>query len=434
MPTSGSTATDGRSADVAGVGFAIDVIHDRVPPALLQASDASDLPLFEVGSRTPFIGIIRFVADVMATERLSRYAWLLDAQRAVAGAALHDDGLGEILRTLSQRLQTWVALFDTKARVVSHAGTVPAPIEERIGEEARMLLGRGMPASLDTGDEHRATLQTIGRSRRLRGVLAVGTPERLDPAERDLIGTVIAIASMALEQQGRLQVSRFRVRTAVIEMLAAGRVREAQRTARAVDARLPEPPCLVGTVAAGWDRAVLEELENIEDRGRDLFVAERDDRILLLTSEAALPALADAAHQRGIGIGIARLTSWATLEDDIRASSYAALDASGVARYENLTGHGLIGALRRQGGDVLSRTVLEPLATLPDAERDRLLRSAEVWLDANAAWDPAARVLGIHRHTLRARIAQLAQVLDLDLETFAGRAELWAALELNRQD
>lgn len=422
-----------RGADIAGIGFAVDVIHDRVPPALAEACAQTGLPLFEVGARTPFIGIIRFVADVIAAERVSRYAWLLDAQRAVAGAALRDDGLGEILRTLAIRLQTWVVLFDAKGSVVGSAGAVPDAGDGGAGEQARMLLGRGLPASLDTEGEARATLQTIGRSRRLRGVLAVGNPERLDPAEKDLIGTVIAIASIALEQQRRLQASRRRVRSAVVEMLVAGRVREAQRTARAVGATLPEPPCRIA-VATSWDGAVLEELENTEDHTGALFVAERDDRVILLMAEEALPAVTAVAEKRGIGVGVARLESWAGVEDGIRMSSHAAHDASGVAFYDDIADRGLIGALRTRGGEMLSRTLLEPLATMDEAERERLIRSAQVWLDANAAWDPAARVLGIHRHTLRARMTQLGQVLGLDLETFAGRAELWAALELARRE
>ncbi|KEP74951.1 hypothetical protein HR12_01830, partial [Microbacterium sp. SUBG005] len=98
--------------------------------------------------------------------------------------------------------------------------------------------------------------------------------------------------------------------------------------------------------------------------------------------------------------------------------------------YDELAGRGLVGALRERGGEVLARSLLQPLAVLPASERKRLLASARVWLDANGAWDPAARSLGIHRHTLKARVAHLEQVLEIDLSSFAARAELWAALEL----
>jgi purine catabolism regulator len=37
----------------------------------------------------------------------------------------------------------------------------------------------------------------------------------------------------------------------------------------------------------------------------------------------------------------------------------------------------------------------------------------------------------VHRHTVRARIAAAERALDVDLGTFAARAELWAALSLS---
>lgn len=53
---------------------------------------------------------------------------------------------------------------------------------------------------------------------------------------------------------------------------------------------------------------------------------------------------------------------------------------------------------------------------------------AEVWLRHNAQWDPAARELGRHRHTVKAQIRQLERCLDLALDTFDAKARLWALL------
>ena len=75
--------------------------------------------------------------------------------------------------------------------------------------------------------------------------------------------------------------------------------------------------------------------------------------------------------------------------------------------------------------------MLAPLDHLPEDHRERLLAAARAWFAANTAWDPAARALDIHRHTLRARIDELGDVLNLDLSSFSGRAQLWAALELS---
>ncbi|WP_143187213.1 helix-turn-helix domain-containing protein, partial [Microbacterium sp. AR7-10] len=42
--------------------------------------------------------------------------------------------------------------------------------------------------------------------------------------------------------------------------------------------------------------------------------------------------------------------------------------------------------------------------------------------------EQTAASLGIHRHTLRSRIAQAAVLLGTDLTSFPARAELWATL------
>ncbi len=72
------------------------------------------------------------------------------------------------------------------------------------------------------------------------------------------------------------------------------------------------------------------------------------------------------------------------------------------------------------------------LDALAANEREMLLDAVTVWLEHNGAWDPAARKLGVHRHTLRHRVSAVERLTGLDLSQFAGRAELWAVLQLAR--
>ena len=58
-----------------------------------------------------------------------------------------------------------------------------------------------------------------------------------------------------------------------------------------------------------------------------------------------------------------------------------------------------------------------------------LERSLRTWLEHDAKADPAAAALGVHRHTLRSRIAQAGTILGADLSTFPARAELWTLLQ-----
>jgi purine catabolism regulator len=230
-----------RAHGVVGLGFATDIIHDRVPLAVVRAGEAVDLPIVEIADRAPFIRIIRFVADIIAADRAARLSWLLDAQRAVARAAVRDDGLREILHTLSHLLGAWVELYDALGGRLSLPGLRSAPrgVEIEVGRDVRRLLERRTAASLVVPSAGHALLQTIGQSSRLRGVLAIGGAEPLDPAGKELVATVVALASIALEQQRGVQTALRSVRAGVVEMLLDGHVDAARRRGRLGGGRTP---------------------------------------------------------------------------------------------------------------------------------------------------------------------------------------------------
>ena len=70
------------------------------------------------------------------------------------------------------------------------------------------------------------------------------------------------------------------------------------------------------------------------------------------------------------------------------------------------------------------------LAPLLTPEGGVLLESARIWLRCNGAWEPAARELGVHRHTLRNRMTAVERALGVDLDDVDARTELWLALSL----
>ena len=59
---------------------------------------------------------------------------------------------------------------------------------------------------------------------------------------------------------------------------------------------------------------------------------------------------------------------------------------------------------------------------------EQLEATLTAWLQEDAVAEAAALRLGIHRHTVRARVRRAGDVLDRDLSSFAARAEMWAAL------
>ncbi|MGW1604428.1 helix-turn-helix domain-containing protein [Streptomyces eurythermus] len=70
-----------------------------------------------------------------------------------------------------------------------------------------------------------------------------------------------------------------------------------------------------------------------------------------------------------------------------------------------------------------ARALLAPLAGQP-----ALAETLRAWLSLHGSWDRTAVALGVHRNTVRQRVARCAALLDTDLDDPDVRMELWFAL------
>lgn len=74
-------------------------------------------------------------------------------------------------------------------------------------------------------------------------------------------------------------------------------------------------------------------------------------------------------------------------------------------------------------------SLVHPLLEHDALTGDDLIGTLGTWLRCDAVAEAAALRLGIHRHTVRARLRRAAELLDRDLDAFPARAEVWAALQ-----
>ena len=75
--------------------------------------------------------------------------------------------------------------------------------------------------------------------------------------------------------------------------------------------------------------------------------------------------------------------------------------------------------------------MLRPVREYDAANGTDLIGDTRVWLEHHGQWDPAARALGIHRHTLRNRISVVEKLTATPLTTVEARTNLWLALQLD---
>ncbi|MGN7199577.1 PucR family transcriptional regulator [Arthrobacter sp. SAFR-044] len=423
---------------IVGLGFATQVVHGTLPPGLEEACRDQGLPLVEVPDRTPFIAIIRTVADYLAREEHARAEWSLQAQRAISRAALRPDGLTSILGELERQLHSWVALYDAAGNYVRMPRNRPVPSEiaAGVGRKVRQALELGTrSASHFDVDGQSVTLQTLGRKDNLRGALVLGAIEPLDPARADIVNSVIGLASLALEQARTLDTARRHLRAGVFEQLLAGSTDVAFRTARQVWGQLPRDPLMV-TVSRQESPApnLLEALELLADDHRGaVFYALRGEVLVILAGQAHQGKVLELLGRHGATCGVSAEAPMeglaGALEEATRALRRAAEVGRAVVEFSELSTGGMLGLLREEKAGPVARGLLQPLISHDAAEQTELLETVREWFANNCAWDKTARRLGVHRHTLRNRIDTAGRILGLNLDSMQDRLELYAAVQ-----
>jgi purine catabolism regulator len=421
----------GRLADrgVVALGFGTEVVRSGTPRELVAACAQRGVPLLEVPYRTPFIAIIRWAADVIAREARARDDWSLAAQRAISLAALSQGGLTGVLVALAEQLRSRVAVFDAAGEIdelVSPSAFGSSEVETLSTEAKRLLAHGGRSAGTIVLGGERASLQTLGRRNELRGVLAVvGGPE-LDLAAQTVVTSAVALAEVALEQGMSRRGSLMPLHGQLLTLLRSGAFDLVRRV-------LPELPTGSIVVALCRVRGEPEQLQDAIERAvpaARAFLAPFDGDVIVLASVSDWRALRSFVRARMIAAGASEPTDLVRLGVGItqarRALEIALRRGDTVVEFGEVRDSDFLGLLSQsQLGDAADARLS---ALLADSSGRELLRCASVWLTHNGMWDPASRELGIHRHSLKARIDQVGRALGLSLDTFADRAQLWAML------
>lgn len=424
---------------VVGLGFGTEVVRAGIPPALVDACRGTRMPLFEVPYRTPFIAVARANAEAIAAQTYARRSWALAAQRAIALAALRPDGLGATVAELARQLGSWVGMYDAAGELSREhpVGGLDDETTEALRREVAGVLGRGARAgsSLRIGQTP-FSLQTLGRGGHLRGVIAIAAGD-LDQEGRGVVTAVIAMAGLALEQQQGLSRARGALRAGLMQTLLTGDPALARRIARELWGPLPAAPVNVAvTDAAAAGDALTELLElRVEERRGTLFFGRADDDLVLVVPSGDRTALDEIAERFGSRLGVSEATGYDGFADAVaqartardRGAGGAGTADGSITAFAEVARSGVLSALSSEAR-ALARAELAPLRDHDEAEGTRLIETLQAWLSSDCSHEASARVLGVHRHTVRTRLALAERVLGRDLTSFATRAELWAAL------
>lgn len=428
-------------ARAAAIGFGVGVEHPRTPRALVAAASAYRLALFEVPPPTPFIAVSKAAAGLLQADELRAARHALGVQQRLLDGARGGQGPAELLSSIAQATGRRLALRQGDGTLIAAAVGFP---EDAPGTESVPLDAEG-DASL---------------------LLADGPP--LEPEERAVVAAGAMVLGLELRGARREEERERRRWAALTEGLLRGEALGAAATILAPEMELPRRIRAIAVQGdperiAAWFRAQRHGLDRLvtpgEPRGAGLAVA----RQLCADAPEAVDRAVESLRRFGLDCIVGRPAALAEAPLSLRSAERrldALPGAAGVYRDPRLPiavraeedAPLLEALLEGRPGEPspngrLCAAVLGPLArpaanadaTLEDsgldarlepAERESLRETLRVFLAHGGRRQPAAEQLGIHRNTLRDRLARIERITGRLVDDADHRAELWLALRL----
>ncbi|MCX4778539.1 PucR family transcriptional regulator [Streptomyces sp. NBC_01264] len=392
-------------AGVGAVGFGVTPVHGTVPRALIEACERHGLPLVEVPPGTPFTAVGRSVWRLMAQARTAELRRVTEAQQSLAAAAARPDPVPAVLRRLAAALGGWAGLLptgppDASAATGASAGAAPAPevLDVLDGLARRVAPGSAVTATAAHDGLH-LSVHALGDG----WALGVAAPARA-PGDH----TVASVAAVLLTL---LTARRPAGAEAALTRLLLG--------GDPAGALGPGPWYAVHARGTGDPRALAAALGTVllDPRGDSAHTGSPlADSVRLLTDREPAPQpgwrLGVSAPAPAGGLPGADAQAGRALE---RAEAARTL----LARHAEPGLAGLVGAAEARAH---AEALLGPLSPA-------LRVTLRGWLAHHGSWDRSAAALGIHRNTVRQRIARTAALLGgADLDDPDTRMELWFAL------
>ncbi|BCB89899.1 PucR family transcriptional regulator [Phytohabitans suffuscus] len=404
-------------AGVSALALGTGLTHQRVPAAMIEAADGLGLPLLEVPYETPFEALTTAVLERLAERRYSLLTWASAVQARMTRAAVRG-GSPAVVRELATATGGRALLLAADRSVVA-----AHPAGEPAAEVLRgWLAGWGTASLAEAGPEGAVTVDAVRVGRRVHAHLALSTDRPLTQVERVLFGHAVSLIALGHELPDR-DADRLRRLDATVVGLCTGAAPAGEAVAEHLAAAgLGDIRVLVAAPAAAAERAL---------RAADapvLVRVEGDGIVAIVGADHSIGPLGPAVRA-GLSRAHPPAEGAAALAEARTAAEVARARRRPLVAFEELAGAALLAEPASR--EVLVRVAavrLDPLRAYDREHRTDLVGSLRVFLEHHGQWESAAASLGVHRHTLRSRIARITEVLGGDLDDAHVRAELLLGL------
>lgn len=410
-----------RGAGVSALGVGLGPSLASVPAQIAAACHAHGMCLLVVPPESAFLTVTKTYWTARSRSTQQELSDAITAHRSLVNAVVSSNPVAETLKSLSGAVGAWVATLDP-AGVVEHVYPSGRVLDAMaVADQIRELRVAGIhsAATFPSGNEVVAVFP-LPLEERVVGYIAVGSPTRLSPTDRRLVLTASALLSLDSVQRQRADAgvqSQLQVISALLDM---GFVEAAHRlasrlglpdvgdSARVLAVRSARPADVVSAVHR-WTR---DAMPAPPEGDRSWFVVPAAQSDL----DSLAPLLLDADPRAA-----------AVLSDPVPVAVLHEVRVGLLGSVAAVSAGTVLSPRRRE----LGAETEDGIRRVLDYTRADLTPALVSYLRHRGQWDRAARELGVHRNTLRHRIARCRDLLGADLDDPDVSAELWLHLRSN---
>lgn len=420
-------------AGVVALGLAIGLTHPRSPAALVRACERHGLNLLEVPRATPFVAVSRATADLLAEADRREAREALRLQRELTTAALASRDASLVPERLARLVRGAAARVGADGHLLAPvAGPRADDLDlDVVGAELARIRPRGLRASAArTTPDGMVEVHPLGVRSRPAAYLAVLLPGRPSESQRSAVRTAVTLLGLAAERAAERRDADAALRGRAVELLLAGDDRGAALVLGATFAPIGVPPQVTvvrarpSASATADDTGLTDLLDATAERG--LLLTRDAGELLAVLPGEEVDAFASAAADAGARVGIGESVRPSDVRDSHRTAGHAlarATDAAPVVSWERIVRDGVLGLLDAARAEDFASRLLAPL------DSGELRRTLLVFLTHHGSRLKAAEELGVHRNTVRHRIAQIESLTGLNLDDAGDRVSAWIALQ-----
>ncbi|MFD5598458.1 PucR family transcriptional regulator [Leucobacter sp. NPDC058333] len=406
---------------VSAVAFAVGPAHRHLPPGLVTACAAYDVPLLEVPTTVPLHKIDQFVEEWLQAERLKRFdrGWLLADE--CARLASQGAEITTLLAAIHAVIEGPLAVYDAFDSLIAQ---YPETATWRTGAgraEGPDVLSIPLPMGLSNPCQLAVKLH--------RSAIEVET----------LLAPVTAILALQLNRAVAVDASSHQDMLRFVNRCVGWSESTRSDVANAFHelglSRRAESALAVADLSGDHAAAAWKLRVALHDVFHDVRVAEIDDRLIAL-AQFPRESFAEASEQLLLIKPALPLVYRGPIRtiDELRISLVHALDlvhhTSKPVVAPALGLSAVVAAAAGRGARESAERFLAPLLEHDEQRSTELLPTLRTWIRNDAQPSRTCEELFIHRNSLGYRIHRIEEILGLSLDTLEGKATCLMALRL----